>query len=75
VGIKERLAAVEAKLGIEQPQADSGILAWDGKDRMDGFTFPAREIDDDDKVKNFEHFCYLTPEIVAAIKALPEADE
>lgn len=75
MGIKERLAAVEAKLGIKSPQ-DSPIIAWDGEDRFDGSTWPSRHGEgytDFDFAGNYRHFVYLTPEIVAAIKALPEA--
>ena len=74
MGIEERLAAVEAKLGIESP-FDGPIIVWDS-DRMSGAIYPAREYDgDSDTTAGWDHFSFLTPEIIAAIKALPEADK
>jgi hypothetical protein len=75
VGIKERLAAVEAKLGIEIP-TDGACIGWDRGDRLNG-SLNASRYDDDgyDTMENWDHFIYLTPEIIAAIKALPEGEK
>ena len=73
MGIKERLAVVEAKLGIESIK-DGPIFTWDGDDVLNGRIAESRyDSDDDDRVSVWDHFAYLTPEILAAIKALPEA--
>jgi hypothetical protein len=77
VGFKERLAAVEAKLGIDPPNTEGPILVWDKDDILDGYVYPTRVNPKDgyDWVDDFEHFVYLTPEIVAAIKALPAGEK
>lgn len=72
MGIKEKLEVIEAKLGIEPPDNSCPILVWDGETRLDGYLYPFREAEDFDNVSDYEHFVYLTPEIVAAINALPE---
>jgi hypothetical protein len=77
MGIKERLAVVEAKLGIESPLDSGPIIVWDD-DILDGGLFPQRFNKDDDAYDcagDYEHFAYLTPDIVAAIKALPEGEK
>ena len=73
MGIKERLAAVEAKLGIEPPQSDA-VVCWDSLPRLDGQVFPAR-LDEDgwDRTENWGHFAYLPADLVRQINELPEA--
>ena len=75
MGIKERLAAIEAKLGIEPPK-DGPIIMWDGDNRLGGsFCVSRFDENDNDNTNMWDHFAYLTPEIIAAIKALPEASK
>jgi len=78
MGIKERLAAVEAKLGIEPPENEYGFF-WDsdGNTPLVGkLTGPENKCDDG---TNWEHFVPFTVEEVARFRSagvcLSEDDE
>ena len=71
MGIQERLAVVEAKLGIETPK-DSPVLCWDAEPRIDGNLLPSRyDSQGDDVTDNWRRFVTIPTDIVERLNALP----